>query len=210
MDSPSKMSANEILKKHGPAGWFVRRLQQYAILGWVLFFIVLGMFFLTTLFRSLAAQPVVVVDESGGILGALEYLKPSTRSDQEIKAASMRFAHNFMSLNSDTVFEDYAEAMNMMGPELLELSRQTVNQDNYLARVANAKSRSWLEFAASDGVVIIDRRNLNAQVRLRGNIIVEGIGGRVSKPFDMTIETEAVARSTNNTSGLKILSRKDN
>lgn len=210
MDAPIKMSANEILKKHGPAGWLVRKLQRYAMLGWILFFITLSMFFLTALFRSLAAQPVVVVDESGRVLGALEYLKPSSRSDEEIKAATMRFAHSLLSLNSDTVFEDYAEAMNMMGPELLEISKQTINQDNYLARVASAKTRSWLEFAQSDGVIIVDRRNLNAQVKLRGNIVVEGIGGRVTKPFDMTIETQAVARSTNNTSGLKILSRKDN
>lgn len=207
---PEKTSANEILKKHGPAGWLVRRLQRYALLGWFLFFITLGLHFLIVFASTFSARPVVVVDESGRVLGALEYLKPATRTDQEIVAASMRFATLFMSLNSATVYEDYAEAMNMMGPELLGITQQAIKTDNYLARVENAKARSWLEFAQNDGARIVERRGLNAQVRLTGNIVIDAGTGPVSKPFDITLETEAVARNTTNTSGLIILTRKDN
>jgi hypothetical protein len=122
----------------------------------------------------------------------------------------MRFATLFMSLNSATVYEDYAEAMNMMGPELLGITQQAIKTDNYLARVEKAKARSWLEFAQNNGVRIVERRGLNAQVRLTGNIVIDAGTGPVSKPFDITLETEVVARNTSNTSGLLILSRKDN
>lgn len=210
MDTPEKLSANEILKKHGPAGWLIRKLQRYAMLGWLLFFITLGMFFLTTLFRSLSAQPVVAINEAGQVLGTLEYLSPSSRTDEELKAATMRFAQVYMSLNSATIFEDYSAAMNMMSPEFLVITQKALKEDNYLARVMQAKARSWLEFNQPDGVQIVERHNLNARVRLRGNIVVEGTGGRVSKPFDTSFEIQSVARNTNNSSGINILSRKDN
>ena len=209
-DTPEKISANEILQKHGPAGWLVRRLQRYAMLGWVLAFIILFMFFITTVVRMLAPQPVVVVDASGRIIGTLEYLKPTSRSDQEIIDATKRFAQLYMSLNSATIYVDYADAMNMMGKDFLAITEKTVMQDNYLTRVQQARTRSWLEFKQIDGAKIVDRRNLNALVRLSGNIVVDSGNGRIEKPFDVSFETQAVARNTKNTSGIEILSRKDN
>jgi hypothetical protein len=170
----------------------------------------LGVYFLTSFVRTLAPQPVVAVDESGRVLGVLEYLHPSSRSDEEIKAASMRFLQLYLSLNSETMFEDYAGAMNMMAPALLKRTQEALKTDNYLARVVQAKSRSWLEFTPNAGIQLVERKNLNAQVRLRGNIVVDGPGGRLSKPFDITLEIQAVARNSNNTSGINILSRKDN
>ncbi len=207
---PGKIAANEILRNHGAAGWLVRRLQRYALLGWGLFFFVLIMHFLLIFASTFAPRPVVAVDESGRVIGALEYLKPSTRSDQEVIAASKRFATQFMSLNSATIYEDYAEAMNMMGPELLGITQQSLKADNYLARVEHSKARSWLEFAQNGGVHIIERRGLNAQVRLTGNIVIDAGTGPVPKPFDITLETESVARNSTNTSGLLILARRDN
>ena len=207
---PAKVEANEILKKHGPAGWLVRRLQRYALLGWALFFIVLFMHFLIILLSTFAPRPVVAVDESGRILGTFEYLKPTTRSDQEIIAASKRFASLRLSMNSATIFEDYAEAMNMMAPDMQAAEQLSLKSTNYLAKVAAVKARSWLEFDQKDGARIITRNGLNAQVRLAGNIVFDVGSGPTSKPFDITLETQAVARNTTNTSGLMILSRKDN
>ena len=207
---PSKTKPNEILKEHGPAGWLIRRLQRYALLGWALFVFVLFMHFLILLASTFSPRPVVAVDESGHILGSFEYLKPSSRSDQEIIAASKRFATLFMSLNSATIYEDYSEAMNMMGPELLGLTRLSLKSNNYLAQVAKTKARSWLEFSQQNGARIVARSGLNAQVRLTGNIVIDAGGGPITKPFDITLETESVARNTSNTSGLVILTRKDN
>lgn len=207
---PAKAQANEILQQHGPAGWLIRQLQRYALLGWGLFFLVLILHFLLIMVSTLAPRPVVAVDAAGRVLGTFEYLTPAARSDQEILAASMRFASLFMSLNSTTIYEDYAEAMNMMSPELLAATQLSLKSSNYLAQVAKTKARSWLEFAPNDGVRIVTRNGLNTQVRLTGNIVVDAGTGQIKKPFDITLETEAVARNISNTSGLAILSRKDN
>jgi hypothetical protein len=126
-------------------------------------------------------------------------------------AASQRFLHSYLSLNSDTIFEDYAEAMNMMSPDLQRITKESLKQDNYLARVQKAKTRSYLEFVqGSNAPTVLDRRDLDATVRLRGTILVEGQGGRVEKPFDSTLVVRAVPRTTNNTAGLMIIERRDN
>lgn len=207
---PSKAKANEILAQHGAAGWLVRSLQRYALLGWGLFFFVLIMHFLIVLISTFSPRPVVAVDASGKVLGSLEYLSPTARSDAEIIAASMRFTTLFMSLNSATIYEDYSEAMNMMGTELLAVTQMSLKKDSYLSQVEKTKARSWVEFAPTDGARIVARNGLTAQVRLVGNIVFDVGQGQSSKPFDITLETEAVARNTANTSGLIIVSRKDN
>jgi hypothetical protein len=212
MMEPVKLKDNEILIKHGPSGGLIRRLQRYALLGWVLFFIMLFLHFVSELASNFMPRPILAVDASGRILGNIEYLNAGTRSDDEIIAASKRFASSYMSLNAATIFDDYAQAMNMMSDELLATTQQSLKTDNYLARVAAAKARSWLEFSQQDGARIVERHGLTAQVRLAGNIVIDGGGkdGVVSKPFDMTLTTESVARNTLNTSGIKIVTRKDN
>ena len=219
--TPEKLSAKQILAKHGPAGWFVRSLQRYSLLGWVLFILTLGGHFLIVLLSTLAPRPVVTVDEAGRVLGTIEYLKPDARSDFEIMAEVKRFTSLYLSLNSVTIFDDYAEAMNMMGDEFLQATSASLakspdkpNEEglNYLSRVAAAKARSWLEFAAQDGVVLLERRGANALVRVVGNIVIDGGSkdGPISKPFDITFSVQVVARNNKNTSGIKIISRKDN
>lgn len=219
--TPEKLSAKQILVKHGPAGWLVRRLQRYALLGWVLFFLTLCAHFLIVALSTIAPRPVVTVDASGRVLGTVEYLEPGARDDFEIMAAVKRFSTLYLSLNSATIFDDYAEAMNMMGDEFLQATTVSLTKSpnkpneeglNYLSRVAAAKARSWLEFAGDDGVVLLERRGPQALVRVKGNIVIDGGNqdGPVSKPFDITYTVQVVARNTKNTSGIKIISRKDN
>ena len=210
-EKPAKAKANELLAMHGPTGSLIRQLQRYSLLGWGLFFATLFMHMLIVLVSTLAPKPVVAVDEAGRVLGSIEFLRPSTRSTQELLAASQRFLHSYLSLNSDTIFEDYAEAMNMMSPDLQRITKESLKQDNYLARVQKAKTRSYLEFVqGSNAPTVLDRRDLDATVRLRGTILVEGQGGRVEKPFDSTLVVRAVPRTTNNTAGLMIIERRDN
>lgn len=207
---PAKAVANEILTNHGPTGWLVRWLQRYALLGWALFLFVLVMHFLIVFVSTFAPRPVVAVDASGRVLGTMEYLAPSARSNEEIIAASKRFAMLFMSLNSATIYEEYAEAMNMMGEELAAQTQMSLKSTNYLTQVEKAKAHSWLEFAPDGGATILARDGLTARVRLVGNIMVDTGSEPIAKPFDITLETEAVARNFANTSGLKIIARKDN
>lgn len=209
--TPAKAKANELLAMHGANGYLIRKLHRFGLLGWGLFIAMLLLHILVVLVSTLSPRPVVAVDQAGHILGNIEYLKPTTRSDQEILAASERFLHGYLSLNSDTIFDDYADAMNMMSPTMQTVTTASLKQDNYLARVQNAKTRSHLEFAQGPNApVIVDRHNLDATVRLRGTIVVDGQGSHVEKPFDTTLVLRAVARNTNNTAGLMITDRKDN
>lgn len=209
--TPAKAKANELLAMHGPAGFLIRKLQRYALLGWALFFATLLMHMLIVLASSFASKPVIVVNEGGQMVGSIEYLKPSARSDQEILATSQRFMQHYMSLNSETIFEDYSEAMNLMSSDLQKFTKEALKQDNYLARVAKAKTRSRVFFAqGKDAPAILERRGLDATVRLRGAIQLEGTSERIEKPFDTTLQIRAVARNTNNTAGLVITERRDN
>ncbi|OYV67591.1 MAG: hypothetical protein B7Z74_09425 [Deltaproteobacteria bacterium 21-66-5] len=47
---------------------------------------------------------------AGQVLGRMEYLGPDSRSDAEIRAAVKRFLDDYLSLNSTTIFDDYAAA----------------------------------------------------------------------------------------------------
>jgi hypothetical protein len=210
-EPPTKATASDLLKMHGPTGYLIRKLQRYALLGWGLFFATLLFHFLVVLVSTLAPRPVVVVDPAGNKIGNIEFLGTSTRSDQELLAAAMRFMRNYQSLNSDTIYEDYAEAMNAMSKELEAATKEALKRDNYLARVAKAKTRSWIEFGiGAQAPALVDKRDLEATVRLRGNLIAEGEGGRVEKPFDTTLVLHTVPRTTQNTAGIQIISRKDN
>jgi len=212
----NKQSANEILLKHGPMSSLVRSLQRYALLGWFLFFLTLGAHFLLVMLSTLTPRPVIAVDESGRIIGNLEFLTANTRSDQELMAASMRYVQNFMSLNSETIFEDYAAAMNMMAPELLDKTRENILANNYLAVVAKAHTRSRITFGGGEAApVVLGRKDLDADIRLRGTIFVfdgrvKGSVSEVKKPFDVTIHVRAVPRNSMNTAGIIILDWKDN
>ena len=90
VDEPLKLTPNELLEKHGPAGWLVRRLQAYALLGWILFGVTLALHFALILVSTLSPRPIVAVAASGRVLGTLEYLSPTSRSDADILAARHR------------------------------------------------------------------------------------------------------------------------
>lgn len=209
--SNQKTTTKELLEQHGPTGGLIRTLQRYALLGWGLFAVTLLGHFLIVALSTLSPKPVVVVNEGGTVLGVLEYLSPASRSDDELIAGCKRFTGFYMSLNAATIFDDYAQAMNMMDGPFLEYTMKALKEDNYLARVADAKARSWIDFDR-DGVQLFDRHDMGAQCRLAGSINIDtgSPDGPTVKPFDITLGVQIVARNSQNTSGIKIISRKDN
>lgn len=211
-DTPEKLTPNEIIKQHGIVGGLILTLQRYALLGWIFFAVMLFFYVLTVLISSISPKPIVVVNEAGVVLGTLEYVSPNSRSDEEIKAVCKRFTSSYMSMNAETVFDDFADALNMMDDVLLKETNEMLKKDNYLARIKGLNARSRLEFSRQDGVVLVSRRDMKAECRLIGNLIVDtgGKDGPIAKPFDITLTTRIVARNTDTPVGLKIVSRKDN
>lgn len=210
--APIKLQANELLKQHGPTGWLIRRLQRYALTGWIAFFALLVVFVMLIFLSTFAPRPVVAVDEGGHVLGNLEYITPSSRTDAEILAGAQHFLANYLSLNSSTIFEDYSAALNIMTPDLRDQTLAAIKQSGYLGRVQKANTRSRLAFGEDgDRPRVTERDGLAAQVRLKGNMLVYGADNKpTAQPFDMTLTVSIVARTTKNTQGLQIAAIKDN
>lgn len=208
---PLPTKASDLLKGHGPTGGLIVRLQRYALLGWLLFFLMLFFHFGVVLMSSLVPRPIVAVDEAGRVLGNIEYLQPSARSDQELTASAMEFARLFLSLNSETIYNDYAAAMNLMCPELFDLTKEAIRNDNYLRSVELTKSRSWLVFAGgANASAVVERKDLQAVTRVHGTLNVQGDADALAKPFDMTLILRIVPRNSQHTAGVCIAERRDN
>jgi hypothetical protein len=210
---PFRRSAEraERLNGHGPAGSLIQSMQRNAFLGWIFAGFILAGHFIWLYLVTVVPGPVITVDQAGHQVGQIDYLSPLVRTDDELVVASMRYAHGCLSLNSESIFEDYADCMNLMNPAFLKTTEAALKANGYLVRVAAAKTNSRLEYAGgTDAPRVIDRRGFNATVRLKGNIIVKGEGGRSSTPFDIILETRAVPRNTHNTAGLEVLAQRDN
>lgn len=208
---PIKAKTNPLLQ-HGMTGQLIMRLQRYAALGWILAAVVILLHFFILAVATTVPRPVVVVDQSGREIGNIDYLKASSRSDEEIIAAAMRYLTLRLSLNSATIYNDLAGAMNMESPEMQAITKAEVTANNYLRRVETIKSRSWLDFSTGPNApVILDRRDLNVRVRLKGFVNVDlGEKSVDPKPFDVTLGMRSVARNSKNTAGLQIVESRDN
>lgn len=210
MNTPAKVTANELLKQHGPTGYLILRLQRNALLGWGLFLITLFGVFGLEYVRAVVPGAVVVVNENNQVVGNIEYLKPTARSDDDLLAGAQEFTKHYLSLDSSTIYEDYALAMNMMCPEMFEQAKAALQKSSYLKKIELAKTQSRLEYARDAARPAVEKRNgLTAQVRLRGNLITSGTGSAVSTPFDVMVDLRIVARNTLNTAGLCVAQSRD-
>lgn len=210
--APEKMRPNALLRQHGPTGWLILRLQRYALLGWALFLITFSVLAIKYVITGLLPTPILVVDTAGRILGKVDFFDATARSEEEILAGGMHFLTNYMSMNSETIFEDYANAVNMMGKPLRERTLRTVKEDRYLLQIQGAGSRSRLEFAkGEDRPKILERSGQKSTLRLRGKLIVYPKDGKEAEhPFDVTLFTASIPRTTLTTQGIEIEDIRDN
>ena len=209
MANPVKTTANEWVVQHGPQGWLIRRLQRYALLGWLLFAVMLALFVGEVALVTLRPVPVLAVDRAGRVLGRFEYLDASTRSSAEILAASQDFLTHYLSLNSGTIYNDYALALNLLAAPLEKTQLASIQKDGYLARVQKAETSSYLTFARGpQAPQILSRSGLHSVVRLRGQIVFTSLQtpdqAPRTQPFDVTLTLTTVPRTRFNTQGLEI------
>jgi hypothetical protein len=207
---PQKAIANPYAL-HGTQGRLIVRLQRFSVLGWILFFLLLiGVMGLVAV-STLAPKPIVAVDAAGRVLGTLEYLSPSARSDQEVQATAAYVAQSCMSLNADTIAEDLAECMNMMAEPLYNHWIELL-KTGYVSRIHQAGARSTV-LIPSDGVTIVERKGLTATVQVHGklmlNSMAEGRSSTDEKPFALELTLTAIPRSTISTRGFRLEAYKD-
>ncbi len=205
------LSAKQLLQRHGPAGGLILRLQRYALLGWGCFFALAIVFVGYALVAQLRPVPVIAVSEDGRMLGTVDYVDGTHRTEGELLAAARYFTQYYLSMNSATVFEDMALAMNMMETSLREQKLAEVKANDYLARIAAAETRAQVRFGeGAEQPQLIEQREEAARIRLRGQLLLDGPGGRVESPFDVTVTLRPVARTPLATHGVAILNVEDN
>lgn len=198
------------LNRHSVGKSFVLRLQRWNIAGWVFGIFWMLAYVITVLVSTVSPKPIPVVDETGRLVGSIEYFNPSQRTEQEIIAASMYFTRNYINVNSATVFEDFASAMNMMDRPLFDTMRQKITDESFLARIKNANTVSYVEWATGKDIpVIVGRKDNFVDIRLRGNIVLASTTPAKSIPFDVLVNAKLSPRNRLNTTGLLIVDVKD-
>ena len=210
--TPSSWGKNELLAMHGSNGFLITRLSRYAITGWLAFFLSMSLFFVYVAFDKLVPVPVIAVNGSGQILGTFEYLDPTTRTDEEVIAASKYFLDRYTSVNGSTVFEDNAIALTMMVPKLRERTLESLKETQYLLKAEKARAHSFNEYDKNDGARIIAKRDLLRAVRLKGYLVITPrVGGDViEKPFDITLDIKIIPRNTFVTAGISVVEIRNN
>ncbi|KAF0190506.1 MAG: hypothetical protein FD165_2674 [Gammaproteobacteria bacterium] len=208
---PVEVTPNDLVGQHGKTGWLIQRLQRYAMIGWLAFFALAAVFVGFLVVDKLIPVPVLAVDESGRVLGAFEYLSPTSRTDSELLAGAISFTEHYLSVNSDTVYPDYAAALSMMSEELRRQTLEDVKRTGYLAQVEKTKSRSYVEFYHGDKTPkIVSRRDLDTAVRLQGRLVITMNDQEIERPFDMTVDMTTIARNSLTTAGLVINAIRNN
>lgn len=208
---PTPVTRNDLLNEHGHAGWLIRRLQRYAMIGWLAFFGLAAVFVGYLVVDKLIPVPVLAVDESGRVLGEFEYLSPTSRTDAELVAGAMSFVERYLSVNSDTIYHDYAAALNMMSEALRAQTLEDVKKTGYLAQIEKTRSRSYVEFYQGDKTPrILSRHDLDSAVRLQGRLVITMNDQEIERPFDMTIDMTTIARNRLATAGLMINAIRNN
>ena len=202
--APPGLRGNPALRRHGVNGFLLYRLGRYALLGWCCFLVSLTAFFLYALIDALRPAPVLAVDPSGRVLGHFEYLSADARSDAEIIAAARYFAERYLSLNSHSIYDDYAAAMTMMDAAQRAKTTEELRETNYLNKVRRADTRSYLEYLAAP--TLVSRDGDRALVSLSGRMIIYSRAElSTERRFDLLLDLRVVPRNSWATIGMQVV-----
>jgi len=195
-----------VWRLHGTQGLLMQRLARYSVLGWALFVVTAIALFVLQAVAVWRTPPIVAVDRSGVILGNMEWWHASSRSSQDIMAASLRFVRDYVSADSATIVPDYVQALEMMASPFRHATVHALAKSAYIARVRQAHMRSWVTFAHADHRPrILSRSGRVALVRVSGTIHIVTSGGlRRSSRFTLLLTVLAVARNPLDTAGVLI------
>ncbi|VAW82937.1 hypothetical protein MNBD_GAMMA13-692 [hydrothermal vent metagenome] len=204
----SRTDAKALISKQGAAGSLVLMLRRYAVLGWVLFFLLAlytGAFILVKAGQPI---PVLTMDQEGRLLGNIDYVDPLSRTDIELISSAKYFLLHHLSATSATIYEDAAVALSMMGDELRERTVSQYKKTNQLREIEKADVTSRITFArdSEKRARVVWRRNDTAAIALRGDV---RIGDEVSNPYYVELTVQIVPRTQDYAHGIKIIDIRD-
>ncbi len=204
----SRAEAKALINKQGAAGSLVLMLRRYALLGWVLFFLLAlytGAFILVKAGQPI---PVLTMDQEGRLLGKIDYVDPLSRMDTELISGAKYFLLHHLSANSSTIYEDAAVALSMMGDELRERTVSQYKTTNQLRQIEKADVTSRITFARDPEkrARVAWRRKDTAAIELRGDV---RIGDDVSNSYYVELTVRIVPRTQDYAHGIKIIDIRD-
>jgi hypothetical protein len=207
------MSQSVVLPSHGKSGFLIVKLQRYSLLGWFLFVITGALFTGYVFIDKLTPPHSVVINESGQVVGALEYFDEWSRSDTEIIASSKHFIRSHLSLNTATIFDDRAIALNMMEKSLHDQTLLDLAESNFFTIVEDAQTVSRIEFVDGETYrnYVMRRDGKRITVMVNGNLLL-GVGKPRKIPFRTVLIVEIIPRrhsSGEQTEGIVILEIQD-
>jgi hypothetical protein len=182
------------------------RLLKIAVSTNVLLVLLFGAFMVAV---AIKPEQIVVVDkDTGGVVG--EYMTTAFRTHTELIGGAKRFAQYHLSFNSQTVYEDFAAALNMMSANLRESRIQYLKESNLAREIKSAASTSHLEFTTEQ---ILEIKGPYAKVEMAGDLV---IGNRNTKsadtlvvrkkvPFRLVADLKMVPVTPTNTAGIKVV-----
>jgi hypothetical protein len=154
-------------------------------------------------------EPVLTVNQkTGELIG--EYQTTAFRTNAELIAGAKRFTKYHLSFNSSTVYDDFANALNMMSDKLRQERIAYLKKSNLARDIKSANSTSHLEFELER---IAEIKGKFAKVELSGNLVIgdrsivsnDTLVVRKNVPFRILIDLKMVQVSNVNTAGVKVV-----
>ena len=204
----SRSEAKALINKQGTTGSLVLMLRRYALLGWVLFFLLALYTGAFVLVKAGQPIPVLTMDQDGRLIGNIDYVDPLSRTDTELIAGTKYFLQHHLSANSATIYEDAAIALSMMADRLSERTLAQYKTTNQLREIEKADVTSRITFArnAEQRARVVWRRDDTAAVALQGDV---RIGEDISNAYYVELTVQIVPRTQDYAHGIKILDIRD-
>ena len=204
----SRREAKALINKQGTTGSLVLMLRRYALLGWVLFFLLALYTGAYILVKAGQPIPVLTMDQDGRLIGNIDYVDPLSRTDTELISGTKYFLLHHLSANSATIYEDAAIALSMMADTLSERTLAQYKTTNQLREIEKAGVTSRLTFARDpeQRARVVWRRADTAAVALQGDV---RIGEDISNAYSVELTVQIVPRTQDTAHGIKIIDIRD-
>jgi hypothetical protein len=204
----SRAEAKALIHKQGPTGSLVLLLRRYALLGWVLFFLLALYTGAYILVKTGQPIPVLTMDQEGRLIGHIDYVDPLRRTDTELISGAKYFLLHHLSANSATIYEDAAIALTMMADDLGKRTLAQYKTTNQLRDIEKADVTSRVTFTREpeQRARVVWRREDTAAVALQGDV---RIGDDISNAYYVELTVQIVSRTQDYAHGIKILDIRD-
>lgn len=204
----SRAETKALLHKHGTTGSLVLLLRRYALLGWVLFFLLALYTGAYILVKAGQPIPVLTLDPDGRLLGHIDYVDPLNRTDTELISGGKYFLLHHLSANSATIYEDAAIALSLMADAVRARTLEQYKQTNQLRQIEQADVTSRMTFSREEAkrARVVWRRADTAAIELQGDV---RIGDAIKNDYYVELTVQIVPRTQENTHGLQILAIRD-